>query len=57
MLTLPLPALLLEHTGAPVHAQDLQTLVRKPRWIKKQLVQAAGVQDPSWSVLTTIEQG
>ena len=37
-----LPALLVEHKEAPVHAQDLQTLVRKPRWIKRQLLQAAG---------------
>ena len=51
--TKTLPALLVEHKGAPFHAQDLQTLARKPRWIKKQLAQAAGVQDPSWSVLTT----
>ena len=57
LATKTLPALLVEHKGAPVHAQDLQTLVRKPRWIKKQLVQAAGVQDPSWSVLTTVEKG
>ena len=51
-----LPALLVEHKGAPVHAQALQTLLRKPRWIKEQLVQAAGVQDRSWSVLTTVEK-
>ena len=52
-----LPAFLVEHKGAPVHAQDLQTMVRKPRWIKKQLLQAAEVQDPLWSVLTTVEKG
>jgi hypothetical protein len=57
LATKTLPALLVEHKGAPFHAQDLQTLARKPRWIKKQLAQAAGAQDPSWSVLTTVEKG
>ena len=51
-----LSAALLEHKPAgekkPV---ELRTLVRTPRWLKKWLLEAAGVYDPRFDVITKLE--
>ncbi len=52
------PACLLEVELAPEHkAPELKTMLRQSRWLKKQLLEAAGVSDPEKQVVTALKVG